>query len=399
MDRLISHCCWRPQMLDIDCSRVNLPCPENLFTFDEAFEAPKIQTLTFQSEVSRLGLTPYFVAILHLWAQATYEQVKGGRPYHKDSPRNLGSPLWQLERKIAEFQGSLPPSMRWSTQNRKVFRHTSQEGMFVNFHFLLNHMRCAMHQEYLPYRDTLNPPTVHDGSQDGNDLSADCVDREEEETVSICISSSEAILDIVAELSKENDSGKSCLQSVFAAYAMLSAANIQLWTRYVESKDDSTCEGALRKIEEISLVFESWKTQWPVAEAWVSTLTSLRRLYKATYTLNLSSDDERRGVDNSEIDSGGPPAIIERDAYERPCPRLTEGNGLPDWNERISDKIRFILLASLEDTDARERVLNSSISTQKQYSWEYEGFIEDLENGFPDLTADDSWSGLIGDFA
>lgn len=386
-------------MIDINCVRLNLPCPEALFTFDEPFEAPKIRTLIFQYEVSRLGLAPYFIAALDLWAQATYVQVIGGRQHHKDSPRNPGSILWQLERKIAEFHCSVPPPMRWSTQNRRIFRHTSQEGMFVNFHFLLNHMRCAMHQEYLPYRDTMNPPAPHDVSQDGNDQVGDCVDRVDEEIVSICTSSSEAILDIVTELSNDSDYGKSYLQSVFAAYAMLSAANIQLWTRYMEGKDDATCENAMRRIEEISTVFESWKTQWPVADAWVSTLTSLRRLYEATYSLNLGSDDDRREGDDPEVNSGGPPAIIERDAYERPCPRLTEGNGLPDWNERMSEKIRFILLASLEDTDARERVLNASISTLRQHSWEYEGFIEDLENGFPDLNADDSWSGLIGGFA
>jgi len=255
-----------------------------------------------------------------------------------------------------------------------------------------------MHQEYLPYRDAINPPTDHDVSQDGNVQGGNFVDRGDEEIASICTSSAEAILDIVAELSDDADCGENYLQSVFAAYAMLSAANIQLWARYVDGKDDATHESAMRRIEAISTVFESWKTQWPVAEAWMSTLTSLRRLYEATYFLDLGSEDDRREGNGAEVNSAGPPAIIERDAYERPCPRLTEGNGLPDWNERISDKIRFILLASLEDTDARERVLNSAISTLRQHSWEYEGFMEDLENGFPDLNADDSWSGLIGGF-
>lgn len=63
-------------MLDSDCVRLNLPGPEILFTFDEPFEGPKMQTLTFQTEVSRLGLAPYFIAVLNLWAQATYVQVK-----------------------------------------------------------------------------------------------------------------------------------------------------------------------------------------------------------------------------------------------------------------------------------------------------------------------------------
>lgn len=399
MDRLMSHCCWRPQMVDSDCVRLNLPCPENLFTFDEPFEGPKMQTLTFQSEVSRLGLAPFFIAALDLWAQVTYVQVKGGRQRHRDHPSNSGSPLWQLEKKIDEFHCSLPPSIRWSTQNRRVFRHTNQEGLFVNFHFLLNHMRCAMHQEYLPYRDTTHPTATHDALNDGNDQTGDCLESRDERVVSICISSSEVIVDIVTELYSDNGCGSSDLQSVFAAYAMLSAANIQLYVRYVEGKDDATWRNAVAKIEGISKVLESWRTQWPVADAWLSTLTSLRRLYEATYSLNLSPEDGPYEGGDSEVEAVALPAISERDAYERPCPRLTEGNGLPEWNERISDKIRFILLASLEDTDARERVLNSSISTIRQHSWEYEGFLEDLEHGFPYLDADDSWSGFIGGLA
>lgn len=381
-------------MLDSDCVRLNLPGPEILFTFDEPFEGPKMQTLTFQTEVSRLGLAPYFIAVLNLWAQATYVQVKGGRQHHRDHPSNPESALWQLEKKIAEFHGSLPPSMRWSTQNMKVFRHTGQEALFINFHFLLNHMRCAMHQEYLPYRDEPTQAIP----QDSHGETGECRDGWDEKIVSICVSSSEAILEIVNELHSDNRSGGPDRRSIFAANAMLSAANIQLWIRYADAKGDATWAEATTRIDEITAVFESWRSQWPVADAWLSTLTSLRRLYEATYSLNLGSEDDRFEGGASEMETAAPSTILERDEYERPCLRLTEGNGLPDWNERISDKIRFLLLASLEDTDARERVLNSSISTIKQHSWEYEGFMEDLEHGFPELDADHAWSGFIGDY-
>lgn len=383
-------------MLDIDCVRLNLPSPENLFTFDEPFEGPKLQTLTFQTEVSRLGLAPYFLVALHLWAQATYVQVKGGRQHHRDHPSNPESGLYHLEKRIEEFYGSVPPSMRWSTQNMRVFRHTGQEGLFVNFHFLINHMRCAMHQEYLPYRDATNATITQNSLQHSHDQNAGGLGSWDEKLASICISSSEAILEIVNELYGDNRPALSDLRSVFAANAMLSAANIQLWVRYEDAKGDATWTASAAKIDQISMVFERWRTQWPVADAWISTLASLRRLYEATYSLNLGSEDEGG---NPEMEATVPPALIERDDYEQPCLQLVEGNGLPDWNERISDKIRFLLLASLEDTDARERVLSSSISTLKQHSWEYEGFLEDLEHGFPELDMENSWSGFVGDYA
>ena len=44
-----------------------------------------------------------------------------------------------------------------------------------------------------------------------------------------------------------------------------------------------------------------------------------------------------------------PHTLVESDAHEDPYPRLTAGNGLSLPNGRMSDKARFIMLASLED--------------------------------------------------
>ena len=276
--------------------------------------------------------------------------------------------------------------------NRKISQHTGQDALFVNFNFLLNHARCVLHEEYLPYEDATNtapehihPQETHKDTQDRQDL-----------IISICTSSSEAILDIMSELANTDDRGRETLQSVFAAGALLSAANIQLWHQYVQGKDSETRTRAASRLDEIASVFESWEIRWPITDAWSSTLVSLRRLYQATYTPTLSPQSGRQ-VDDAETNASAPPALIESDVYERPYPHLTEGNGLPLLNERMSDKIRFILLASLEDANARDRVLNSSLATLGQHTWEYEGFPEDFDFAFPELYADDSWSSFIGD--
>lgn len=413
MDRLSSYYCWRPQMLDTDCVRLNLPCPENLFIFEESFEGPNLETLTFPCEVSRLGLVPYFIAVLNLWSQATYTQVKGGRRLSRHDPNDPHGPLRQLETKIDHIQNSLPLNMRWSTQNRNVFRHMNQEALFTNFHFLLHHARCAMYEEYLPYRDITNPVLEQETRDDTAESSY--LDERDERIASICVSSSGAIVDIVSDLFAVEESSTCCgtriLQSVFAAAAMLSAANIQLWLRHVEGRvrgDDKLCTQAAARVDQINTVFDSWRPQWPVAEAWMSTLASLRRLYQVTYDPDSNLDhladgeghhdgnnaDPDLGVDTSS--SAVPPAPTESDVYERPYPRLTEGNGLPLLNERMSDKVRFILLASLEDTGARERVLhssmNSSLNREHHNAWEYEEFsAQDLEFPFSDLFPDETW--------
>ncbi len=386
-------------MIDSECVRLNLPCPEHVFTFEEPFEGLNLVTLTFPFEASRFGMGPYFIAALHLWAQATYRQVKGGRRYTRHHLGNPEASSRQLEKEIDDFHGSLPLPMQWSMHNRKVFRHMSQEGLFINFHFLLNHARCVMRQEYLPYGDATYLTLGNGAPSNDYDWTGTCLDGRAETTVSVCISSSEAIVDMVSELSSPNGCGRSNLQSVFAAVAMLSAANIQLWLQYVDRKDDETCERAALKLEEIAAVFESWRTQWSVADAWMSTLASLRRLYQATYAPNLSPRDG-----DMEVSAGAPPALTESDAHDRPYSDLTEGNGLPELKEQIFDKIRFILLASLEETGAKERVLRPSMSKIKQRVWDYEGFSEgfecglpeDMEYGYPALYTSESWSGFVG---
>lgn len=394
-------------MIDSVFGRLNLPCPENPFTFDEPFEAPKIDTLPFPCDVSRLGLLPYFIAALNLWSQAAYIHAKGEwrlQPRAKEQE----SFLRQLEEKIDDFYGSLPSTMVWSKQIRTMFRHTNQEGLFINFHFLLNHARCIVRQESLPYGDisTLNKGQ---GSLQENfqHAGASLTDGRNEEFISVCVSSSERIITMASDLASSNDSDRGHLQSVFAASALLSAGNIQLWLGHVDAKDEETFRSATSRVKEIDQIFDSWSIQWPVAVAWSNALATLGRLYQATYAPNnfgttAIKDAPPQSDDMAEADSTteAPPGLNENDAQERSDPRLTDGNGLPELPERMNDKIRFILVSTLEDTDARDRVLNSSTSAVNQSSYEsdYEGLFEDLDYGFPELYTEDSWSAFMGNF-
>ncbi|KAK6381594.1 hypothetical protein LTS17_004653 [Exophiala oligosperma] len=397
MDRLVAYCCWRPQMIGLDCVSLNLPCPETIFTFEESFDAPTLDTLSFPCEVSRLGLLPYYIAIVNLWSQATYIQVKGGRRYNKHQFDSSTYPFSPLEKEINDIHDSLPATVRWSTQNRKLFRHTGQEALFVTFHLVLNHARCALREEYLPYEDEMDSPLHEGGQYDRYDGTHPSADKQDERTTSICISSSEAILDVM-ETFLTNDGGFPTLQSLFAAPAFLSAANTQLWLQYVVAQDEEACRKAAASVDKITAVLELWTTHWPVADAWLSTLATLRRLYQATYCPVISPESSRQGV---IVEAGAPipPILDESDIHDIPYPNLTEGNGLPLLNGHMSDKIRFVLLAWLEDAEARDRVVNSSMSTLGPHLWEYEGFPEDLDFPLPDFYGNDPWSGLIGDAA
>lgn len=268
----------------------------------------------------------------------------------------------------------------------------NQSALFVNIHFLLNHARCVMHQEFLPYRESPETTSPYASMQDCGCENEGCSKCREDKIISRCLSSSDAILNIMSDLSCASDhAGMDDLQSVFAAGAMLSAANIQLWAHYVPRKEQERRADALERVQEVAAVFQSWKTHWPVADAWISTLETLRRLYKVTYAPDLDLQINPSEGQTVESNPSEPPALDENDAYERPYPRLTEGNGLPVLDEKMNDKIRFILLASLEDTDARERVLNSAMSPHIENPGDYDRFADDLEFNFDNFYTDEMW--------
>ncbi|KAK5682084.1 hypothetical protein LTS10_005209 [Elasticomyces elasticus] len=386
MDRLVSYGCWRPQMIDLDCVAINLPCPENSFAFEQPFDGHKLGALPFPCDSARLGMLPYFISVLDLWAQATYIQIKGGRRYINQQQSNSVSLLSELETRLEVFNNSIPLSMQWSVQNLKVFRHTNQEGLFINFHFLLLNARCVMNQEYLPYPDGTTSTTT------------ETISRERQDTIiAACVHSSETTIAIMNELWHADDISKRQLQSVFAAAALLSAVNTQLWLQYVRDPESKTSHRAQIRVQEVATILESWKAQWPVADAWLRTLVSLCDLYEDACGPNIDYDNGSQ----ERYDPSMPPDNVN-DAQERSVARLTEGNGLPEIKTRMVDRIRFTLLSSLEDLDARERALKASMRTAKHHvavSEDYAGGFEywnpeDLELGLPELYLDE-WPGLF----
>ncbi|KAK4950599.1 hypothetical protein LTR10_010592 [Elasticomyces elasticus] len=385
MDRLVSYGCWRPQMIDLDCVAINLPCPENSFAFEQPFDGHKLGALPFPCDSAGLGMLPYFIAILVLWAQATYIQIKGGRRYINQQLASSASSLSDLETKLEDFNKSVPVSMQWSAQNLKVFRHTNQEGLFINFHFLLLNARCVLNQEYLPYPDgTASNP-------------ADISHERQEAIVAACVYSSETTITIMNELWHADDISKRHLQSVFAAAALLSAVNTQLWLQYVRDPESDTSQRAQIRVHEVATILESWKPQWPVADAWLRTLVSLCDLYEDAYGSNANYDDGSQGGHNTTL-----PRLDDLNDQERSVARLTEGNGLPEIKTRIVDRIRFTLLSSLEDLDARERALKASmriarheVAVSEDYAGGFEYWNpEDLELGLPELYLDE-WPSLF----
>jgi hypothetical protein len=223
--------------------------------------------------------------MVELWSQAAYVLAKGGRRPFKETPRSLRvSVLQDLHAKIDHVYDRLPTTMHYSTRNRRVFRCMGQEALFVSFHLLLNHARFVAHQDYLGYS-----PRSHGMAPYEDDEVEPILNTQKADVVSRCVSSANAIVSILEDLTTTDDIARSHLQAVFAAEAMLSAANVQLWVQHVQAQDDNACVQSQSSIESMVRLLTSWRPQWQVADAWLSTLAALRKLYHMTYTDGLAT--------------------------------------------------------------------------------------------------------------
>lgn len=384
MDRLISQTCSRPQMIGLEAVRLQLPCPENVFVFGEDYTGPHIQgVMSCVDRVASIGLAPFFISIFSLWGEIVYFQMRDGRRGVRDKPGDPHGTFSQLETKVDQFQAALPSVMQWSPENYRIYRSTRQGKLFVYLHLLLNHAKFAMHQEYLPQQD--GPMYATDNGiplqaeYDGAGVSLDYTD---ERLISTCISSSNAIADLVSMLFTDGDElDRQTLQSTVALHPIMAAAAVQLWAQHARQQDDPDELSRYKaQFELFSQIIHSWKSQWSVASAWMETLDAVRRLYESSYVkawsgaaFPISSTHDIDGwpeAGDVNVTLLSPPDHEGRGNGH--ASEVAEGSGLPDPEQvcqRLFDKIRYTMLVSLEAPDVKRRMLNSYLRTLWIHVW------------------------------
>jgi hypothetical protein len=385
VDRLISYSCNKPLTISFQSIRIQLPCPENVFAFDEAYTGHTIEALALQpNQVSQIGTMPYFISMVRLWGNMASLHVSGGRRFSKYGPRSSESEFYQYEKAIQDFSSNLPPSLSWSVQNYKLHQVTGQAQTYVNLNFLLNHAGCVMHQEYLPQLDSqysLNNSEVDYATvYDAAGLSLDSIDNT---IIKPCIYSISTITDIALTLNAGSEKDRELLQSIFAANAILTASAVHLWVLYTQTCDACPKHEALAKAEKLRQIIKSWQPQWRVATAWVETLEMLYKLYVYSYGKVVESDLDCWDMGTDDINDD--PEVSGGDIDESGgCPVTSDADGMPDPSavcQRLYDKIRSILVNPLLATDIKQRNLRVYCRTLWQHLWSFgptEGFGDDF---------------------
>jgi hypothetical protein len=397
VDRLISYSCNDPFTVSFQSVYMPLPCPDNSFAFDEAYVCPTIENLPLQSsQVSQLGVMPFFIAMVRLWGDMAILHVSGGRRRSKDGPHSAKSDFYKYEKAIEEFSSSLPSSLSWSAENYKLHQVTGQAQAYVNLNFLLHHSRCVMHQEYLPQLDSqysFNSEADDETIYDAAGISLDYIDST---IIKPCISSVNAITDMALMLTASSEKDRELLQSPFAANAILTASAVHLWVLYTQTCDACPKDEALAKAENLRRIFKSWQPQWRVATAWVETLEMLYKLYVYSYGKIVESDLDCWDIGTD--DNGNSPEnageVMDRSSAET---STSDSNSALDSStvyQRLYDKIRSILVNPLLATDVKKRNLRVYCRTLWQHMWNF-GFTEDFGDIFLSLNSLDHASGVV----
>ncbi|KFX92602.1 hypothetical protein V490_05297 [Pseudogymnoascus sp. VKM F-3557] len=388
VDRLISYSCNHPFAIDQKSARVQLPCPENSFAFEEAYSGPFLDNLQlYTNQLSQLGIMPFYVTMLQLWGNMAALHTSGGRRSSRYAPTDPEGEFYKNEKAIEDFASSLPPSLRWSPQNYRLHQVTGQAQAFVNLNLLLLHSRCVMHQEYLPQLDSqYSLATLEIDEAASYDAAGLSLDYSNTPIINRCIESVHAITDMAIMLTQGSEQDQQLLQSPLAANALMTAAANHLWILYTQ-----TCEKCPKDVAETNFgklldIICSWKRHWPVACAWAETLEMLRNLYSFSYGTGVTADFDYWEIGTDEITES--PTLVEEAANENGThPGLSDGDGIADPStiaQRLHDKVRGILLNPLLATDVKKQNLRVYCKTVWQHMWHMWSF-EPLESFDSDL--------------
>lgn len=378
MDRLMFYSCARQPAIDVLVARAQLPCPENTFVFEEEYVGPGLSDVfQYLDRVPQLGILPYYIKTVEIWAEIAKFHIAGGRRFLKHLPTDSTGSFFRANQMVEAWANSLPASLKWSTRNYKLYQLTGQDQAFVNMHFILQHCRCVMHQEYLPQLDTQFKSFKELDSRGSLDLAGLSLNHRDEHLIGICLSSVDAITEMATMLYNSQTQDREALRSTFVANALMTAISVQLWSRYAERQQPGAQEASKAKADILLEIIRSWKPVWRIASAWTETVEMLYKLYELSY-----NPFEPGLVSNWELaqqyDWTGAQQLMTEEAEDDTGahPGLSGGDGMEDPAaicHRLFDKVRQVMLTPLETTDAKARSLDYYVKTLWRHMWNYEG--------------------------
>ncbi|KAF3396960.1 hypothetical protein DPV78_007306 [Talaromyces pinophilus] len=335
LDRLVSYVMARPQTIAVHKLRIQLPCPNHLYVFGEAYDGPDIhQSLLGDANDDILA---YVIRAVNLWGACTdlFANLAIG---DKSSSAQLEIELRQMEFTIETWTVQLPDRLHWSPNNYAAHKLLGTGSQFILLQMLVLHAHCITRQGFLPFAT----PFV---SESGTDSI----------TAQSCLAYAQRITEISTLLFQGDDVDRMNLKSPFSGIAIACAANIWIWRIHVN--DICQIEGTERSsqtdqeiksyLASITAILQAWSKTWKLAQSWLDVIGILTQYYATIYTGDTTVSLGEQEVGNGERSS----------EQEDPDREVEIGGGFPeppDFQD-LFRRIYFLNAAVGESTTLRRQ--------------------------------------------
>lgn len=350
LDRLVSYVMARPQTIGAHKIRIQLPCPNHLYVFGEAYDGPNIHQALL-GDIANDDILAYVIRVINLWGACTdlFANLAIG---DKNSSAQLENELRKMEFTIETWTANLPDRLHWSLDNYAAHKLLGTGSQFILLQMLILHTHCITQQGFLPFET----PFV---SESGRDSVA----------AQSCLAYAQRITEISSTLFKGDDVDRANLMSPFSGIAIACAANIWIWRIHIN--DISQIEGIEMPsltdqqiksyLSSIIAILQSWAKTWKLAQSWLDVIGILTQYYATIYTGNTIDS-----LGEQEIGHGEPSS--EREDPDR---EVEIGSGFPeppDFQD-LFRRIYFLNAAVGESTTLRRQFARLQTHSSWSQMW------------------------------
>ncbi|KAH8678964.1 fungal-specific transcription factor domain-containing protein [Tricladium varicosporioides] len=156
MDRMLSAGKCRPTMIDVEVLRVQLPCSDKKFLFQENVKTPFLKSGSLRgNKVEETGndegVLGWYIRLVEIFGRFSKWSYAGGRRIETLPPWDPSTEFYQLRQELVQFQRALPSNLAFSKANLSAHIEERNATAYASMHTLYYLCLIMLHREYIPF--------------------------------------------------------------------------------------------------------------------------------------------------------------------------------------------------------------------------------------------------------
>ncbi|TVY62752.1 putative transcriptional regulatory protein PB1A11.04c [Lachnellula suecica] len=163
MDRMLSAGKCRPTMTEVEKLRVQLPCSDGQFLFQNTVhtgfldtkwleEAEQAERKAERDEIaSDDNVLKWYIRLVEIFGRFSEWSYAGGRRTEKTPPWDEGTEFFQLRHELEHFKQALPSNLTFTDSNLSAHIEGRNATAYASMHTLYMLCLIMLHREYIPF--------------------------------------------------------------------------------------------------------------------------------------------------------------------------------------------------------------------------------------------------------